>query len=196
MRFCSLLIILLVLSCQSSKNDLPVLSYKINPEGNKDYYTISYLGFTDQNGMQVSTETIENKILIANFFFTSCPSICPPMRNELIKISNEFFNEKDVLLISHSIDPKNDTIEVLKNYSEATEVPSSKWLFVKSSEANTKKQAQQFMTNFKPNKYGTDFYHSSYVALVDKNQMIRGFYNSLVSEDIVRLKADIRMLLE
>ena len=189
------LILLCLLSCQSNVAELPFLSYKINAEGIREDYSITYSEFTNQNGDLVSTKTIKDKIVVANFFFTRCPSICPPMRTELINVAKEFFNDESVLLISHSIDPKNDTIEVLKNYSELTEIPSSKWLFLNSSHENTKELASQFLTSFKPNETGTDFYHSSYVALLDKNQMIRGFYNILILEEVERLKGDIKTLL-
>jgi protein SCO1/2 len=185
-----------LISCQSPKEDLPILSYTINSEGNKATYSILYSDFTDQNGRQVSTKTINDKIVVINFFFTQCPSICPPMRMKLIKLADEFMDNHEVLLISHSIDEKNDTVEVLKSYSEATGIPSSKWLFVRSSKENTKHQAKQFMTNFKPNVDGTDFYHSSYISLLDKNQMIRGFYNILIPEEVKRLKKDIKTLLK
>jgi protein SCO1/2 len=117
------------------------------------------------------------------------------MRRELIGIAKSFKSRDDFMIISHTIDPENDSIEVLKTYSETTEIPSKKWQFVRSSELNTKKQANQYMTNFNPNEDGTDFYHSSYVVLVDKNQQIRGFYNILVVEEVKRLKKDVEILL-
>ncbi|WP_418637087.1 SCO family protein [Winogradskyella sp.] len=189
------LLAIVLMGCQSNVEELPILSYKINSEGEKETYSIKHSNFKDQDGLHVSAETIQNKIIVANFFFTRCPSICPPMRTELIKVAEEFITNDAVLLISHTIDPKNDTIEVLKNYSEATAIPNHKWLFVTSSEENTKHLAAQFMTNFKPNEDGTDFYHSSYIALLDHNQNIRGFYNSLIPEEVTRLKKDIKTLL-
>lgn len=195
MRLRFLLIAVFFISCQSHTDKLPVLSYKINAQGEKEIYSISYSNFTSQDGDTISTETIQNKIIIANFFFTRCSSICPPMQTELIKVAETFLNEDAVLLLSHSIDSKNDTVEVLKNYSEATGIPSTKWLFVTASEKETKLQAKQFMTNFKPNEASTDFYHSSYVALLDKEQMIRGFYNILIPEEVMRLKEDAQKLL-
>ncbi len=181
--------------CQSNSKELPVLSYKINDEGEKVNYLITYDDFTNQLGTSFSTGTIDNKVVIANFFFTRCPSICPPMRTELMEIAVIFENEAGFMIVSHTIDPENDTVEVLKNYADATEIPPIKWQFVRSSEENMREQANQYMTNFKPNEDGTDFYHSSYVALVDKNQQIRGFYNVLVKEEVDRLKEDIKLLL-
>lgn len=194
MRFLSFFCVFFI-GCQSDQKELPVLSYRIDDNGQKVHYTISYKNFYNQLGESFTTETIENKVVIANFFFTQCPSICPPMRTELIDIANNFENNKDFLIVTHTIDPENDTTEVLKNYSEATEIPSNRWQFVRSSLENTKNHANMFMTNFLPNEDGTDFYHSSYVALVDKEQQIRGFYNILITEETARLKEDIKSLL-
>ncbi|WP_405570356.1 SCO family protein [Winogradskyella sp. Asnod2-B02-A] len=195
MRLQICLLILLCIGCQPNVEELPILSYKINTKNEKEFYTVSYSKFINQDEEKVTTKTINNKIVIANFFFTRCPSICPPMRTKLIDISKTFINDDAVILISHSIDPKNDTIEVLKKYSEATGIPNSKWMFVRSTEKNTKALASQLMTNFKPNEAGTDFYHSSYIAILDQNQNIRGFYNSLIPEEVTRLKKDIKLLL-
>ena len=143
------------------------------------------------NCFQIKDQTI----YISNFFFTRCPSICPPMRAELISIAEEFSEEDKVVLISHTIDPKHDSIPVLKAYSEATGISQSKWQFLRSSEKHTKRQAELYMTNFKPNEDGSDFYHSSFVALLDKQQQIRGFYNILIEDEVIRLKQDVHRLL-
>ena len=196
MKLRVLLLLLLLFNCENQTESLPVLSYTIIDSGEKVNYSITYDNFTNQLGESFTTQNLEQNICIANFFFTRCPSICPPMRIELIDIANTFKDDNNFIIISHTIDPKNDSIYVLKNYAEATGIPNEKWQFLRSSVENTKLQAGQFMTNFKPNEDGTDFYHSSYAALIDKNQYIRGFYNTLIPEEIIRLKKDIRILLD
>ncbi|WP_425077805.1 SCO family protein [Psychroserpens sp. S379A] len=190
---CSFL--LLFLSCNTSTKKLPILSYTIDDSGKRKDYKITYKGFTNQLGHSFSSEDLKGKTCIVNFFFTRCPSICPPMRTELIQIAEEFSEDKNLMFISHTIDPKHDSISVLKTYAEATGIPHHQWQFLRATEAHTKAQAKQYMTNFKPNEDGSDFYHSSFVALVDKEQQIRGFYNVLVKEDVTRLKIDIHNLL-
>lgn len=162
------LILTLLWSCNDIPKELPVLSYTIDAAGSKSYYKIDYEGFTNQLGNSFSSERIQGKICIANFFFTRCPSICPPMRTALISIAETFSEDDTVMLISHTIDPKHDSISVLKTYAEATGIPHNKWQFLRASEEKTKHQAQTYMTNYKPNEDGSDFYHSSFVALVDK----------------------------
>ena len=181
-----------LVSCNSNDKNLPVLSYKIDGSGDKLYYTINYKEFTNQLDEDFK---VSDKVFIANFFFTRCPSICPPMRLQLIDIAETFKNENDFIIISHTIDPENDTAPILKDYQEATGIKSSKWQFLRSTVENTKLQAELYMTNFKPNQDGTDFYHSSYIALVDRKQQIRGFYNILAATDVERLKKDINILL-
>lgn len=193
MKYLYLLFSLLYLGCQTHTT-LPVLSYKVDASGKRQQYQITYKNFKNQLGHDFSTKNISDKVFIANFFFTRCPSICPPMRIQLIDIANTFKENKDFVIISHTIDPKNDSIPVLKNYAEATEIPNNKWQFIRATTKITKQQAKQYMTNFKPNEDGTDFYHSTYVALVDKKQLIRGFYNILVPEEVARLKLDIGTL--
>jgi len=190
------LICLLLFSCKSEWIKLPVLSYTINEQGVKELYSIAYNGdFLNQSNERFINENLDNKVIIANFFFTRCPSICPPMRQQLIGIS-ESIDDDDFLIISHTIDPTNDTPEVLKNYADAIGISSKRWQFLTASEENTKVQAKQYMTNFKPNEDGTDFYHSSYAALVDKDRMIRGFYDLLKPKEVELLKGDIEMLLD
>ncbi|MCB0446613.1 MAG: SCO family protein [Gelidibacter sp.] len=196
MRYCLLILIFCLYGCDLVTKELPILSYKIDDNGNEIHYGINYEGFENQLGENFTSKDIFDRVFIANFFFTRCPSICPPMRTELIKIAETFQDEDDFMLISHTIDPENDTVDILKSYAEATGIPSEKWQFLRSSPENTKAQANQYMTNFRPNEDGTDFYHSSYVALVDKHKLIRGFYNVLVAEDVERLKEDIKILIK
>ena len=189
------LFLLLIFSCKPEKKELPILSFKINSQGAKVYYTITYDGFTNQFNEPFTTNNLKGKVCIANFFFTRCPSICPPMRQELIKI-HEAIDHIDLMMISHTIDMTNDTVDALHTYWQATKTPGETWQFLRANEAVTKTQANQFMTNFKPNEDGTDFYHSSFVALIDKQQQIRGFYNTSTPVEMKRLIEDIKLMVD
>ena len=138
---------------------------------------------------------LNNKVVVSNFFFTRCPSICPPMQQQLIALSDRV-SHPDLLILSHTIDPEYDTPNVLKSYASNTNIPTNRWQFIHGSQEKMKSLAKAYMTNFKPNEDGTDFYHSSYAALLDKNRLIRGFYNLLVPEELERLKKDCTIILE
>lgn len=190
------LVCLLLVACRSEWDKLPVLSYTINDSGAKEIYAVEYPnGFVNQLGEEFSNNMLDDKVMIANFFFTRCPSICPPMRQQLIGVIEDL-DEDDFLVISHSIDPINDTPDVLMAYAETTGISSKQWQFLTATEKTTRDQASLYQTNFKPFEDGTDFYHSSYVALVDRNRMIRGFYDLLKPKEVDLLKKDIQTLLD
>ncbi len=189
------ILFLLICSCKPEEKNLPILSFRITTEGVKEYYTVTYEGFTNQFNEDFTTDNLKGKVCIANFFFTRCPSICPPMRQELIKISEAIEDYDGFMMISHTIDMKNDTVDALHTYWQSTNVSGKTWQFLRGSENITKAQANQYMTNFRPNEAGTDFYHSSYAALIDKQQQIRGFYDTSTSADMERLIDDIKQLL-
>lgn len=190
------ILLILVSSCDSNEKILPILSFKMNDEGIKEYYTITYDGFVNQFNENFTTDNLKGKVCTANFFFTRCPSICPPMRQELIKVADALEEYEDFMMISHTIDMDHDKADVLHTYWEVTGIPAETWQFLRSTEAKTKAQAKQFMTNFRPNKDGSDFYHSSYVALIDKKQQIRGFYNTSTPIEMERLIEDIKLLVD
>ena len=191
-----LVFVFILINACSYKSDLPVLSYQLI-NGNKEYYKVNNFSFVNQNNQIVDSSSTANKVHTINFFFTSCPSICPPMKIKQLELSEEFKNENDFKQYSISIDLKRDTVKKLKYYSEVSEINSDKWNLLKASnEVDLNKIAKALKTNFKPNKDGTDFYHSSYVALLDKSQQIRGFYDLLSEKEFELLKKDIQDLLK
>jgi len=188
------ILITTIFVCCSPKKELPILSNYIDENGAKKSYLIDDFQFTNQLGKSFNEESTKNKIHIANFFFTSCPSICPPMREKLIDLATTF-QKKNFLILSFTIDLKNDSILVLNQYSDATSIPKDKWVFLKGNPTELSKIAMKFKTSFSNYNNSSDFYHSSYVALIDTKQQIRGFYDILNEEAIQLLKEDIDLLL-
>ncbi|MEH6535499.1 MAG: SCO family protein [Psychroserpens sp.] len=189
-------LIFLVFSCKDKTSELPVLSFNYI-DGKKELYKIDDFEFINQDGKTITSSSTEGIVHTMNFFFTTCPSICPPMRIKQQDIANEFSNESDFKQYSVSIDFQKDTIEQLKYYSKIHGITSKQWELLRApSEDQLKVIANKLKTNFRPNEDGTDFYHSSYVALIDKDHYIRGFYNILLDGDVTLLKQDIRNLLD
>lgn len=191
-----ILLCLIFLTCKKEKHVLPNLSYYINNDGKKVNYTISDFHFTNHLNQPFTDVNIENKIVIANFFFTRCPSICPKMKASLHGIAKEFEKDEQLLITSFTIDLKHDTIPVLSAYANSIGVDNSKWLFLHGNEAQLKHIIQLFKTSFRIEDEGIDFYHSPYAAIVDTNQEIRGFYNLTQEVSTLNLKRDIRTLLK
>ncbi|MFD2917554.1 SCO family protein [Psychroserpens luteus] len=197
MKIKFLLVVLVVLmSCKNKTPKLPVLSFNYI-DGKKELYKIDNFIFTNQDGETVTSSSTEGKVHTMNFFFTSCPSICPPMRIKQQDLAETFSEEKNFKQYSISIDFKNDTVDKLKKHAELHNINSTQWNLLRApSEEKLEDIASVLKTNFKPNEDGTDFYHSSYVALIDKEQYIRGFYNILLDEEVTLLKRDIESLLD
>ena len=192
----TILFMFILFACKSESKDLPVLSFTLGAISEKEYYKIDNFKLINQYGDSFGNEQTENKIYLANFFFTRCPSICPPMRDALSKLAVEFKDHNDFLIVSHSIDPKNDTVSVLKKYADNMDIPFDNWFFLTGDKAEIVSLAKKYMTNFKKTEDGTDFYHSSHTVLVDKNQNIRGFYNTLMEEEMDQLKKDLLQLIK
>ncbi len=196
MRFLLLLICFLVLTCQNPDSKLPILSYNYDDE-KKEIYKIDDFQFVNQNNDTVTSNNTLDKVHTMNFFFTSCPSICPPMRIKQLEIAATFKDEPDFIQYSISMDLKTDTIEQLRYYAEVSGIELSQWNLLRAnSEEDLQKIAKALKTNFTAGIDGEDFYHSSYVALIDREQYIRGYYNILVPNEVELLKKDIALLLE
>jgi len=189
----TLLLLILCLSC-SKERVLPVLNNYIDENGITKSYLINDYHFTTQLGNEFTIENTKGKVYIANFFFTRCSSICPPMREKLIDIATTI-NSKRFILTSYTIDIKNDSVSVLNKYSEGTTISKDKWFFLKGSSEELASISEKFRASFTTYQNSNDFYHSSYVALIDTKQQIRGFYDLLNNEAVILLKDDINLLL-
>lgn len=189
-----LAIFILFISCVSDNKKLPILSAKFQ-NGTKEIYTISFEGFINQDSQKFNATALENKVSTANFFFTRCPSICPPMRTVQIELADYFADEEHFIQQSFTIDLERDSVSILKKYALNTGVPSNQWQFLRGREKDLERLSEELMSPFAEQSDGLDINHSSHVALLDKQQRIRGFYNLLKPLDVEILKKDITFLL-
>lgn len=189
---------LLVMSCSPKKEKLPFLG---NPtvNGNETKYPkVSAFSFLDQNNTVVTNKTFDNKIYIADFIFLSCPTICPKMNVEMKKVYDVYKDNTEVSFLSHTIDPKNDTTEKLKEYAKALKIVDSKWHFVNGNRDSIYRIATKsyFTTAYPDAKEPGGYVHGGGLLLVDKNRHIRGVYDGTDSKETQRLINDIKILLE
>lgn len=162
-------------------------------------HTIGDFSFTDHHGKPISNKDLDNNIYVADFFFTSCPTICPKLTLSMERLQNTFINNEDVKLISHTVMPWKDSVSVLNQYAENMDVNYDKWKLVTGNENEIYSLARK--SYFADEQFGfnddeTDFLHTDKFILVDKNRRIRGIYTGLVEEDIIRLEEDINILLK
>lgn len=171
----------------------------INPDSDKlkNFHTISDFELINQEGQKITNETFKNKIYVTDFFFTTCPGICPKMTANMAILQEAFLNADDILLLSHSVTPSIDSVSVLKNYAESKGVQSGKWHLVTGPRNQIYKLGRE--DYFVEEDLGIDaepedFLHTENFVLIDKQSHIRGIYNGLNKNDVNQLIADIKTL--
>jgi len=165
----------------------------------KKIHQIADFEFTDHHGKKLNNKSLSGKIYVANFFFTSCPSICPKLTLNMEKLQNKFKNEKDLQLISHSVMPWKDSVPVLNQYAENMDVDYKKWKLLTGDEEEIYELARTSYFADETVGYNedeSDFLHTDKFILVDKKRRIRGIYTGLVEKDLKRLQEDIMILLQ
>ena len=164
-----------------------------------NFHKISAFSFMDQQGQQVTQNTFKDKIYVASFFFTTCPGICPKMRSQLSKVQDKFIGDDRVAIISHSIRPGNDTVEVLQEYARENNIDSDTWHLVTGKREDIYTIAREdYFANEDLGKFVEEqnFLHTENLVLVDQNQHIRGIYNGLNNTSVNHLLNDITSLQE
>ena len=159
-------------------------------------HTVADFSLTNQNGINITNKDYENKIYVVDFFFTSCPSICPIMTNNMVKIQDEFISNDDIMLLSMSVTPDIDNVQVLKKYAIEKEVNDSKWNITTGSKKHIYELARKsYFAVVEQGDGGLqDFIHTPNFILIDTKKQIRGIYDGTDENEISRLLADIKIL--
>ena len=160
-------------------------------------HLVSDFSLINQNGDTITQKNYENKIYVADFFFTRCGSICPIMTNNMAKIQDEFINNNDIMLLSLSVTPEIDSVSVLKEYAVNKGVIDSKWHITTGSKKHIYELARQsYFAVVEQGDGGLqDFIHTPNFILVDREKQIRGIYDGTIDEDIIRIIEDIKILM-
>ena len=159
------------------------------------YHKISDFELTNQNGLKITQEYYNNKIYVADFFFTTCQDICPIMTKNMYKLQEELKNENDILFLSHTVIPEVDTVQQLKKYAVENNVDDSKWNLVTGEKKQIYGLARKSYLAVEDAKYGKfDMIHTENFMLIDKQKQIRGFYDGTKDEEIEQLISDIKIL--
>ena len=160
------------------------------------YHTIPPFKFINQDGDTVTEKKFENKMYVADFFFTTCPTICPKMMFNMEKINAVTQKNPDLLLISHSVNPVHDSVPVLKEYANLVHADSKKWMLVTGNKKDIYDigiDGYKLAVNEDPRAPG-GFLHSELFVLVDKEKRIRGYYDGTDSSAVNKLIHDIKVL--
>lgn len=200
-----------LISCSSPLKEnesetLPILGHRsVNEfeiEGKivKDtvYHTIGNFAFVNQEGDTITNASTQGKVYVADFFFTTCPTICPIMKTQMLRVYEKFKENPNFLILSHSIDPTHDTQEVLKEYSQRIGVNNANtWHFLTGDQEKIFEigQTSYMTTAMEDPKEAGGFLHSGAFVLVDQEGRIRGIYDGTKEDQVNKLMKDIPKIL-
>ena len=193
-----------IAACKSGTNNaLPILGSRtpvtktVNGKTVTDtiYKTIPDFKMVNQYGDSISSKNLNGKIYVADFFFTSCPSICPVMHRNMLNVYNEFKSVADFKILSYSIDPKYDSVAVMKKYADKLGISGQTWWFLQGKKDETYKLAESYLTHAADDAAAPGGHiHDGYFILVDKQKHIRGAYDGTQPDQVTKLIADIKTL--
>ena len=202
----SLVIYIAIYSLLKPSKSLPIFTPRdVNPElvdttvQHIGYnHTIEDFSFTNQNGKTITQKDYEGKIYVADFFFTTCPSICPKMTKNMVWLQEQIKDKPNVMLLSHSVTPDIDSVPVLKKYALEKGVIDAKWNLVTGDKKDIYYIARKSYLAVKTGSLDElyDMVHTENFILVDPKRRIRGFYDGTNPEEVQKLLEDINFLLE
>lgn len=187
----------LMAACTPPEKLLPIFGQKEIVNGDTVYHTIADFQFVNQDSVVITQETFKGKIYVADFFFTTCRTICPIMKAQMTRVNDAIQEMPDVVIISHSIDPEHDTVGLLHDYANRLGAKSDKWYFATGQPMDyvfDLAQTSYFATAMEDKSEPDGFIHSGAFLLIDKERRIRGKYDGTVEEDVNRLLEDIKRL--
>lgn len=200
----SAIIVYLFYNALNPPKNLPVYQPSmVNPElvdstlqFKKKYHAIADFSLINQNGKTVTQEDYIDKIYIADFFFTTCPTICPIMTQNMVDVQDRIANDNEVLLLSHSVTPESDSVPQLKKYALEKGVDDAKWNLVTGDKKQIYELARKSYMVVKTDGDGGpyDMIHTENFVLVDKKRQVRGYYDGTNAEDMDKLMEDLAVL--
>ncbi|MGI4865559.1 MAG: SCO family protein [Janthinobacterium lividum] len=196
--------VLLLAGCHNDDaRHLPILGerdVRENPKGGPAdtiYATVPAFRVHDHNGQVLTNQSLTGQVYLTDFFFATCPGICPKMNGELLKVYQKYGQTPGLKFVSFTIDPAHDSLAVLRDYAQRLGVPlTGQWRFVRTSADSVFALARSFYTAAMPDKAAPGgFAHNGTFALVDDQGHVRGLYDSLNPKEVARLQEDLPVLL-
>ncbi len=188
---------LITLSCQPAHQKLPIIGIPEISENDTIYPVIRDFRFWNQDSLLVTNQDLYGKVYVADFFFTSCPTICPKVKQQMLRINEKYRDDNRLILVSHTIDPKRDTVGKLKQYSRNLGIEDSqKWHFLTGIKDSLHEIASDYMSiAYEDPDAPGGFDHSGRIVLIDQFGHVRSHCNGTDPKDVTRFMKDIDNLL-
>jgi protein SCO1/2 len=183
------------LSCNTSTNNLPYLGQSYSENGKEIHHKVGQFSHYNQDSVLMTNQSLRDYIYVADFFFTSCPSICPKVMKEMMRIYEAVKDDPQVKLVSFTIDPKRDDVRKLRLYADNLGIDHTKWYFLTGDKEATFALANTyFVAALEDPTAPGGFDHSGKIILVDKDGHIRSFSEGTDPENTPKIIADIKTL--
>ena len=154
--------------------------------------------YVDQNGETFGSDDLRGKVYVADFFFTSCPTICPKVKSQMLRLRDRFADANDFRLVSFTIDPKRDTPERMTEYARKLGIDDmDRWKFIQGDKFEIYDLDEDYLSVALENKDAPGgFDHSGYIVLVDRDGFVRAYASGLVEDEVTHLMDDVQLLLD
>jgi len=196
--FVKILLIISIISCSQSKQEkLPYIGVPIIIDYDTVQHRIPQFDLINQDSVIITNSSFSDYIYISDFFYSYCPSVCPQVKNQMLRIYDRYEDDERVKLVSFALDPSRDDVENLHRYAKNLGVESSKWYYLTGDKDEIWALAESFLISVveDPNEPG-GIYHSGKIILIDNDGHIRGFANGTEEEDVTGFIHDIDILLK
>ena len=186
-----------IFSCENSSRKLPIMGERDFVNGDSVFHTIPDFAFINQDSLPITNKTYEGKIYITDFFFTTCPTICPVMKKQLLRVYEKYKENPKVGILSHTIDPRHDSVQVLKEYATRLGIEGNMWNFVTGDKSKIYKLGEKsyYITAGEDSTAAGGIIHSGAFILVDTKRRVRGIYDGTKETDVTKLIKDMEVLL-
>ena len=197
-RFLLLFLIVQMVSCDGPEKKLPIIGQQEKlPNGEIKYHKIPDFAFTNQLGETVTQETLSNSVYVADFFFTSCPSICPKVMKQMLRVYEHADGNEKIKFVSHTIDPKRDTQQTLYTYASNLGVDHDRWHFLTGDgDALLDMADSYYVAAFRDDDVPGGFDHSGKLLLIDAKGHIRAFCDGTDPDDVDDFIKDVDVLMK
>ena len=191
------LVVVCLVACSHEADRLPYMG-NMEIKGNDTlYHTIPDITLIDQDSQVLHISTLKDKIILADFFFTSCPSICPKVTKEMVRLYDRYKDDDRVIMISHTIDQMNDSVSVLNRYAMNLGVDTKSWKFVTGEKDSIFHLADQYFVSVVEDPLAPKgFDHSGRIIMLDKNRRVRGFCEGTDPESVTAFFETVDKLLK
>ena len=197
-------VVLLWSACKFNDNKkvLPILGSRkavtkvVNGQTVTDtvYQTIPPIKYINQYGDSINDKNLDGNIYVADFFFTTCPSICPIMQRNMLNVYNAFKDSTSFKIVSYTIDPQHDSVPVLKKYADKLGINGNTWWLLQGRKDETYQIAKSYLVSVQEKNPAGEYIHDGFFILIDKKKRIRGTYDGTNPDEVKKLIEDIKIL--